>query len=482
MSNDKLIIDNSTKKNQYEIKLDEMKLLTTCLFNNNIDTSELIKSKNFDSSHRYRLFSYAKSNLKLCWYINKYLNTKFIFGEKISPNEWLNTFRQLFQFYNISKNTINYSKYKKNEFVEFAKLIKDYFELIQDNKSDGDIVSLYELYKKGIIHDDYINEIKLLLNIGGIKQKKIKGNNQQTAKIDNGLQTVFANIEHIKQQRPKCIKCKLHNNNIIPLETNATYAQNIDIALIGSFSYGIDDAQHKKLFLSDNLPYIKQEIFKIISKHNLKYIITNSVVCYNHLIDPTKKQMTDIYESCSEMSSRLINDTFPATLKVILGQPANSLFNIRLTDENKGKIINNIISYDLPKTKLTDKYKTELQAIIQNIDNFFIYNPINNQSNTLPAKIEIDNNKIIKRFTPNLTLFDIKQVKNQIIYILINENGQKRYLIEDIQFPIYIKNGKYSNCDYIENQFDYVTYCNNFQRQDLNKLLYNRLEKWKHPL
>jgi hypothetical protein len=480
MAKNKIIIEKTSQTSQYEIKLTEMKLLTSSLFNNNIDITPLTKSKFFNSSHKYRLFSYAKSNPKICWYINKYLNSKFIFGEKLSPSNWITTFKLLFKIYNLSKNTINYSKYKKNEFIEFAKLIKEYHEIIQTSIGDGDIISLYELYKKGIIHDDHINEIKSLLNIDKSKPKKTKI--KQSKKNEDGIQIIFSNIEYVKQNRHKCTKCKLHNNSTIPLETNTNYAQNVDIALVGSFPYGTDDAQHKKLFLSDNLSYIKQELFKIISKHNLKYIITNAVTCYNHLVNPTKKQMTDIYESCSEMSSRLINDTFPATLKIILGQPANNLFNIRLNDDNKGKLINNIISQNLPKMKLTNKYKTEMQTMFQNIDNFFIKNQANKQSNVQQAKIEIDDNKVITRFTPNLTLFDIKQIKNQIVYILINEKGQKRYLIEEMQFPIYIKNGKYGDCDYIENQFDYVTYCNNFQRQDLNKLLHKKLESWKHPL
>ena len=486
-------INNYKQPNQYELKIAEIKILTSLLFNSNLDDSQITNSKLFNSTHRYRLFSYIKSNPKLCWYVNKYLNHKFIFSEKISSKEWIKTFQYLVNSYNMSKYTINYSRYNKNEFIEFSKTINKYYNVVGDiTKSFGDISSLYLLYLKGIINDDNINEIKKYIdNINGkgyTKNKHIVSikpkSNLITKPIGNSqLDKIYNNINHTKTNRPLCKSCKLNKNDCIPFESNIKCNQSVDLMIIGPFPFGSDNLEKKELFSSDNMLYLKDEFIKIINKYSLSYIITNNILCYNHLTNIKNNELKLISDNCADMSLN-INNTFNSTIKIIIGKQANSLFNIKLSKNNIGKLFNNAISCDAPKTKLSKIYKQTISNIVSNIDLYFKnnrkYSILDDESEN--STINIDNMKIVTRITPNLTLFDIQRIRNQIIYIFINDIGEKRYLLKDINFPVHIKNGIYKDCDYIENQFDHVVYLNDFQKRNLTGILRRKMEKWKYPL
>jgi len=81
----------------------------------------------------------------------------------------------------------------------------------------------------------------------------------------------------------------------------------------------------------------------------------------------------------------------------------------------------------------------------------------------------------VEKNNPNLTLFDIKVVKNNILYIFCDENNKKQYFTEEVKFPVYIKYGNYRSCNYIESDMDELVFLNSNEKGQLNGQYMKRL-------
>ena len=54
----------------------------------------------------------------------------------------------------------------------------------------------------------------------------------------------------------------------------------------------------------------------------------------------------------------------------------------------------------------------------------------------------------------DLTFFDVREVNDKIIKIFIDQNGQKKYLIEDYITRFYVKSDSWKDCNQITNSVD----------------------------
>ena len=86
---------------------------------------------------------------------------------------------------------------------------------------------------------------------------------------------------------------------------------------------------------------------------------------------------------------------------------------------------------------------------------------------------------MVNKLTKDLTLFNIQIIDNDVIYILIDENGEKKYYTEPIKFPIYIKNNSYGGCKHVDSEFNEYCILNNSEKIELGNMLFKKLNSWK---
>jgi hypothetical protein len=84
---------------------------------------------------------------------------------------------------------------------------------------------------------------------------------------------------------------------------------------------------------------------------------------------------------------------------------------------------------------------------------------------------------ILTKISKDLTLFDITHSGNKLIYIMLDKDGKKRYIIKKIKIPIYIKYGNYQDCNYITDKVDLVAYVNTYEKAKISSTLYQKLQR-----
>ena len=60
---------------------------------------------------------------------------------------------------------------------------------------------------------------------------------------------------------------------------------------------------------------------------------------------------------------------------------------------------------------------------------------------------------------------------------MLDKHGVKKYLIQPIQVPIYIKSGSYKDCVNFSSNMDGIIFCSEQERQLLNSKLYREINK-----
>ena len=98
------------------------------------------------------------------------------------------------------------------------------------------------------------------------------------------------------------------------------------------------------------------------------------------------------------------------------------------------------------------------------------------KKNEQQVEFRISKELILTKVSKDLTLFDITHVGNKLIYIMLDKDGKKRYIIKKIKMPIYIKYGNYQDCNYITDKVDLVAYVNAYEKSKITSILYRKLQ------
>lgn len=412
-------------------KLNKYKILTQWLIGKNKLPVDQIVSI-IDNNYKYRLFSYLIKHPTLMYYLNENLNSIKAF-DKFSDEEWLCTFRDIFERYNIDNlNHVYFAKYKQPK----RQSIRNTFEHL----NDSDIIEYQRLSDAKIITSN-VQPIKINL-----------------PEVDKPKENIDFNKRLIKyiSNRVSCKNCPLFLEKKYPVITNKQEDSIIDGIIIGEYPV-LDD--------EDDVLHLIKSLFK---KYNLIYLHTNLVVCKPSTDEIPNKNKT--ISNCQSVINH-ISGTFNSSFKILLGSTVKSKYSIKgpITKLN-GEVVNNHFIMNYPFNN-----SNSLNTAISNLDNFLknYSSKKIKRANLEAGLVEIPSTLKNKTVT---TLFDIKIIEDNLLYILLDENGKKHYIKEEISFPVYIKTGKFKDCGYMIDKPDFVVYLTNQQRQ----MLYGTLSKDLH--
>lgn len=466
-------------------RLEQLKLLNKTLLNEKLDYTVFTRDVEFRSYFLFRIVSLFQDNLKICWYINEYMNQLFDYST-MDNDELFETFRMIIQMSGMSSKNFYYSKYVQNSESDIIKIFSDYLDELNLNYSNQDVMGLYKLYKRNIISEDDLDEVKVRLNlISADEVEKKKKDNKTTSsmpiiktssKIDcrnitNSEEIIKLNNKIINyiNNRPICHKCNLFNNKKVILDTNVEKPSPVDIIFVG-LNPGNEEAIEGRPFIGKSGQHVRNFINSLLENiSNFKYVITNSILCSTSN-EQEIKSINSVLNNCKPIVSEIIKLFSPAKLIVVFGDKAAKSFGI--VDQIKkanGKIyFGNIMPIIHPSA--VERMPSNLPLLTEGFKSVIKFIVGEKKIEEIKQEEEIKTEENCE-ITEDMTLFDIKHVNNKIIYIFFDiKTQEKKYVIKDVKFPVYVKRGDYRNCDYITDSVDAVVEMTEEQR---NKLMYS---------
>lgn len=460
----KIIVNNSEKRKKV------LKSLNLWFFKNSkINIDELILNMKDDENYYKRIFlNYGLNNTFFILYFDKYLNSRFR-TSKFDIKMWLIIFKELY----LKTNQKSYY------YIESKNYIND--DLLEYNGSVKQ--NLLKLQNLNIVAVSDVIEFENTIDNNNIKNKELNSN----IIIDEMKKVVPEKtiywIEDIKKNidsNTQCFNCDFFGNEKFILKTNSTEpTKKVDICFI--FEYIDKDNKNYKILLDI--------IEKVISPY-FTYSIYSLLSCLkNEHIKITAKHI----KTCSHIFTK-INEMFYGGINVIFGNNLKKYFKIegRITDvintftESKNYFIMDDIYSTLPR-----KNKNVSEGLKILIDYLSVLNDekkLNEQKsieknkikevndNTEKSKYNIPNENIIYSYNKDYTFLNAFTVENDIIMVFIDQNGTKKYLIQNINMPIYIKFGNYEDNEFIDKKMTQVCYITKQQKSILENTLKKKMK------
>ncbi len=453
------------KKSSYLMGL---KALTNWIFSNRRDQEELenniIQKYKFDTTLLKRLISYVYNCPHIVWYINKHMNHLFDF-DKMDLKDMIYSF-----VYLLDVNQYNQVKklfYLKSDDLadknktKIKQLLKEFFNRIYDkNYNEQELNFFYDLFNLGIITVEDIHQVDLYLN-----------NTKNTIDIDELTPLHYNNIvldiyrvlpekiqkfcNEIKEKilsRRECQTCELFGKSSVILDTNVDDFGEVDIVFIG-LNPGKDEVKLDKPFVGKSGMFLRKKIAELPG--DIKWVITNCILCHTKNEKDIKNAESVIF-NCYDLVLEIASK-FPAKYYIPLGSKALKLFGIEesISSASGKKFItstHSVIPLIHPSSAVNYGQLKKFEEGFATI-----YEQFKSKRKTVvvttPSPIAQD--KFITEITPDLTLFDIREVDNKIIKIFIDKDSKKKYLIEDYNFEFYVKMGNWTECSQIVDQVDY---------------------------
>lgn len=495
----------ATKKiSKRDLTIKRLKMLTAYLTTQNPDILEALCEDEKEAEHlKTRLFNYFLTIPKLVWYIDTYLNGKYDYHRK-PIGDWFYTFAELVRMSDYNNNFKSYMHFYKSKPSDrdwFFKLFRDYFtEIAEPIPSSAEINAYFTLYKNHILSEKDINYMKTIVDgksssdnssdSGNSVFDKIAPNIDEITSMDGRtfnslspeIQDFCTNATNYIKNRKACQQCPLAYKQPVILDTNRLTPGPVDIAFIG-LNPGKTEAEHLLPFIGDSGKILRPFIHELVMEYNLSWMITNVLLCSTNNESDIKNVRTAL-KTCADVTN-IIHNEFPSKIKVLLGDKAVKAHGIEGSiTKLSGQRINDYFILCHPSWVLRNKPKNlpkynewflELKKIIQEM-----YQSNSSQSNATPQTIEtvqIPKDRIITRFDKNLTLFDIRIIGETVIFIMKDENNVKKYMMQQVSHPVFVKDGPYTECHNIEHNIDGVCYLSAEEKRNLMKSLYQNMKQ-----
>ncbi len=433
------------KTNQQDIKYQKIKLLSKCLLNPNLNASILLEDLNeFNNNFKYRMFNHILIYPKILVYINEHLNHLYIFDKY--PDKWIKTFSTILRYNDIK--SLYYSKWKASLRDNFFNDIKEYNRNTESREFNlNELKSIYQLYINKVITKEQYDKFKLIDSSQVVKIDKYSLQDTDFKKEEKEIipNKFVNNLKDYIKNRTTCkVNCKFYGkDNPIILDSNINPGEKIDILYLSLSSKEFD------------ISPLKTDTFK--------YVHSSILLCDSNT-DESVTQLKENIKTCKDVLNLLITEFFPKYI-VLLGDKAKKAYGITLPLLKCHKTIlnSNIIVIDINKSI---KIKESLDFI-----NSLILKE--NKELSQKEKIDIPEEQILERLENDWILFDIQTLDNNVLLYTLtnNKTSEKKYIKKEVEYPIYIKYGSFSSCEYISDNVDQTILLSSEEKEQLSRQL-----------
>lgn len=448
---------------------DNLTLLSKWLISDKDFNIDSILNDQNSQSYKYRIISYLLKYPRLLLYVNNYLNDIYLFDNtKYSLKEWLTTFKLIIKQNNFnSLDRLYFNKFKPAKRISFKNEIREYELSVNDRlMSEDELNELYRLYSLKILPDEYFNEIKLINSGKETKSSKMPFDdittliNPTPVKVEFNTPIIKFNetITNYIKSRTLCKNCPLYNAPKYPIVSNLKDEKDqLDVIIVG-------ESPGSENFIEDN-----RHIKLLMDKYDLNYLATNLVLCKpnNGEIPNTAKTIAN----CREVTNHIYKQ-FKSNFKILIGTNVKKAFNIGSTTAKvNGEMVNDCFIV------ASSSYNTQFKNALIKLNTYLEKYSKDKLSRINIEQAAVETNNInFNSDLKNYTMFDVKIVNEQVLYILVeNGTGNKKYISENISFPVYLKKGTFRQCDYFIDDCDFVTYLSNQQKMNLTQQMKRKL-------
>ena len=488
-----------------------LKGITNWVFNKNRKKEELeylIETFKLDNNIVKRFLLYTYNSPHITWYINKYLNHLYHF-DRFDTVNLIYSFIYLLDVNRVSRKAIPESLlYLKNtELADKNKAkIKDLFEeffskLYDKEYNQKELNFFYDLVNLDIISFDAITKMDKHVNSGKSTLTLDDIAMPNSPKVNNFVLDLYRELspeiktfcDQAKQYifaRPECKTCELYGKPTVILDTNMEDGGDVDIIFFG-LNPRADDIEIGKPFSGKDGKVLRERMSLIPA--NIKWVITNVILCQTKTENEIK-DLENVKKRCRELIEG-IRDTFPAKIIVPLGAKAADWFGLKggmASLSGKAFTSNNqtIIPIIHPSAANynadnLEKFKKDFATILN------MFKPQEEQVSaatsfvvpevkTIEPSFKATGDRFVTTITPDLTFFDVREVDNKILMIYINQDGQKRYKVEDYNLQFYLKNDNWRNCNQVTDKVDGVVTITGKEKGQAIKIVRDKLNLIKN--
>lgn len=465
-----------------------------------------------------RILSYCYNSPHIIWYFNKYLNDMFKFG----TYKTIDLIDSMMYVMDINGQTTNKKLYfhKSNDLKDddrrkVKKTTKTYFQIIHNRYlNDLELGFYYKLFAKGILPTSTILEMDMRINgtdkptitltdplsysepADKVNEEDIKKwiESERIRPLAEPIQKFVDELKQKKPDRKECQSCKLYDKPIVVLDTNLNDFGPVDLAFI-ALNPGKDEITYGKPLVGRAGTHHRSKMFFL--NPNTKWLLTNVFLCHTanqKEISSKNKEIILESEKCRDLLQTILRK-FPADYYVPMGDIACKVFGIKGSIKAiSGDVISshnhNIVPLIHPSAVIQyhganeQAYNRGFNTLYELMDqkyskqNIVQTNTISSadsqqpqqttQVNELPTtkgsvvgRFNLPTNKLIDTITDDLTLFDIVNLDGyNVLMIYIDDNGQKKYKIQDYNLPIFIKNAHWKDCTFTTDSIDQICYIN----------------------
>jgi len=500
------IKSNIIKKKQPNY-INGLKAINNWFFSNNRKLTELEKivevykiDNNF--MKRFLLFIYNTPHLVL--YINKYLNHIYEFN-KFNTIDLLYSLSYLLDINRIVKKSIpekllylkNTEMADKNR-QNIKELMNEFFDKCYDKIYNvSEMNYFYDLVKLNIITLENINEIDKYINNGKSTLKleeidtvietpvAIPTNSKILdiyKELPEGIRTFNNQAKEYILIRDECKQCELYGKPSVIIDTNMIDGGDVDIAFIG-LNPGTEEVEVGKPFVGKAGKILRERMSLL--PNTINWVIYNIILCHTKNESEIKKP-DEVKNRCRPLVE-MIKQTFPSKIYVPMGAKAFDWFGLKgPVSSIAGKTYTNNNTTIIPiihpsaanyNAENLNRFKNNFQVILDlfkiNVEKKPEKKLVNNN---LP---DIVPNKFITTVTTDLTFFDVVEIDNEIINIYIDQNGNKKYLLNDYKLSFFLKNSNWNECNQITDQIDAVVTIHGKDKYSIIRKINNNLKKLK---
>ena len=496
------IIDGFNKINQ---------LLTKNTFDEESFKIILDKYKISESFLIRKLFSYMYNYPWIITYFNKYMNYLGIVSCEFI--EFIKSYRHILQCNGILDSRLffymNSSVGKDSIQEKIINLFNKYFsEQFKINFNYKELLFYYDLYLNGIITNQEIHEIDLLINNNektinlpdftpsekNIKPVSVEKIIERYRDSSRGID--FINNEIYKRKMNLCRECKHFGREIVPFDGNIKNINDIDV-LIVNLNPDLNDLREKRTFRENNI--IRQNIS--LFPKDIKWILINLVPCVFKSKSELGKDVNEIKNNisgCHKIVLDFIKENIKPKLVILIGQETTSIF-LPATEfeETLGSLVNDqyisvLHSNSMRHSKAQirgKKYWESVQNIVKEIKT--CVKPVaedgkNESEKTSNSEIIEKKNPIViekhlNKINNKYLLLDVKEIEDgkSILMIFTDEEGNKHYEKKKNTTIGYIKKSTFKDCGILTDSVDAEFSMTKMDKFKLIKLLREKMAKLK---
>jgi uracil-DNA glycosylase family 4 len=483
-----------------------LKGITNWVFNKNRKKEELeylIETFKIDNNIVKRFLLYTYNSPHMTWYVNKYLNHLYHF-DRFDTVNLIYSFIYLLDVNRISRKAIPESLlYLKNTELadknkaKIKELFEEFFSRLYDKEyNQKELNFFYDLVNLNIISFDAINKMDKHVNSGKSTLTLEDVAMPNSPKVNNfvldiyrefspGIKTFCDQAKQYILSRPECKGCELYGKPTVILDTNMDDGGNIDIMFFG-LNPRADDIEIGKPFSGKDGKVLRERMSLIPA--NTKWAIANVILCQTKTENEIK-DLENVKKKCHDLIEG-IRDTFPAKIIVPLGAKAADWFGLKggmaslsgkVFTSNSQTIIPiihpNAANYNADNL---DKFKKDFATILNmfkpqeeqvSVATSFVVPEVK----TIEPSFKATGDKFVTTVTPDLTFFDVREVDGKILMIYINQQGQKRYKVEDYNLHFYLKNDNWRNCNQVTDRVDGIVTITGKEKGQAIKIVRDKL-------